>query len=172
MKGKLIVYLGGIRSGKSRLAEARFAHELKKLRVKPVYLATLDTKLIRKDSQMQARLLEHRNRRPASWETIEIGPHLATHAAHPAILLDGLGLWVALRNDDKPELVLAEAKAFAEGAKRKLAILVLDEVGQGGISASASARHFVDLNGRVNQVIAAAAQEVWRVDAGIAVQIR
>ena len=64
MKGKLLVYLGGIRSGKSRLAEARFSKELKGRRLKGVYLATLDSRLIKGDAPMQARIREHRRRRP------------------------------------------------------------------------------------------------------------
>jgi adenosylcobinamide kinase / adenosylcobinamide-phosphate guanylyltransferase len=172
MKGRMIIFLGGIRSGKSRLAEERYARELKKHKLKGVYLATVDSRRIRGDHQMQQRILEHKKRRPASWETLEIGRDLAAHGGHPAMLLDGLSLWVALRLADPPEAVVQEATDFALQASTALAVLVLDEVGQGGVSASRDARRFVDLNGRINQEICAAAHEVWRVDAGIAVQIR
>lgn len=170
--GKLIAYLGGIRSGKSGLAEARFALELKKSRAKPVYLATLDSRLARQDREMQKRLLEHRSRRPSAWQTIEIGRELSSQSGHPALLLDGLGLWVALRYEDAAEAVCGEAAAFAAEARKRLAVVVLDEAGQGGVSASAAARRFCDLNGRVNQAVCAAAHEVWRVDAGIAQRIK
>jgi adenosylcobinamide kinase/adenosylcobinamide-phosphate guanylyltransferase len=169
---KLIVYIGGIRSGKSRLAEERFSKELMGKKLKPAYLATLDSSLIRRDSEMQKRLLEHRARRPSHWETIEIGRDLAANGGHKAMLLDGMGLWVALRHQDGAGLVLAEARAFAAAASRALAVVVLDEAGQGGVSASASARRFADLNGQVNQVLCSAASEVWRVDAGLAARIK
>jgi adenosylcobinamide kinase/adenosylcobinamide-phosphate guanylyltransferase len=172
VKGKLIVYLGGIRSGKSRLAEARFAKELKGRNAKPVYLATVDSRLIKSDRSMQARISEHQGRRPAAWRTVEIGRELAAHAGHGAMLLDGLGLWVALRHEEEPEMLLAETDAFLVSAKKSLAVMVLDECGQGGVSASPSARRFADLNGRVNQRVCAAAGEVWRVDAGLAQRIK
>ena len=170
--GRLIAYLGGIRSGKSRLAEQRFALELKKRPSQGSYLATLDSGLAAPDPEMRARLEAHRARRPAAWATIEIGRELLKNAHHPAMLLDGLGMWVALRLDDKPDAVVAEAGAFCALARKALCVAVLDEVGQGGVSASASARKFADLNGRVNQAVAAAAHEVWRVDAGLAQRIK
>jgi adenosylcobinamide kinase/adenosylcobinamide-phosphate guanylyltransferase len=172
VRGRLIAYLGGIRCGKSRLAEERFSKEIKGKPLKPVYLATLDSEKIRGDKGIQARLREHRQRRPAYWDTIEIGRDLAGNAGHKAMLLDGLGMWVSLRLTDSPDMVLGEAGAFAVSASKALAVLVLDEAGQGGIAASPQARRFADLNGRVNQLICAAAHEVWRVDAGIAIRLR
>jgi adenosylcobinamide kinase/adenosylcobinamide-phosphate guanylyltransferase len=170
--GKLIVYLGGIRSGKSALAELRFKKELKGIKARPVYLATLDSRLAKNDPGMHERIREHRRRRPDSWETIEVGKDLSAASVHRAMLLDGLGLWVALRHQDPPESVTADARAFVLAARTRLAVLVLDEAGQGGVSASASARRFADLNGRVNQLCCSAAHEVWRVDAGIATRIQ
>jgi adenosylcobinamide kinase/adenosylcobinamide-phosphate guanylyltransferase len=170
--GRLIAYLGGIRSGKSRLAEARFTLELKKRKAKGTYLATLDSRLAAPDPEMRARLEAHRARRPAAWTTLEVGRGLLKNANHPAMLLDGLGMWAALRLEDNADSVVAEADAFCALAKKALCVAVLDEVGQGGVSASASARKFADLNGRLNQAVAAAAHEVWRVDAGLAFRIK
>ena len=172
MKGKLIAYLGGIRSGKSRLAEERFSGEILKRKVTPVYLATMDSTLLRADKAMQGRIQEHRQRRPPHWATIEIGRDLAGNVGHGAMLLDGLGMWVALRQSENSALVLAEAQAFLASATNALTVVVLDEAGLGGVVANASARRFMDLNGRVNQLFCASAQEVWRVDAGLPTRIK
>lgn len=172
MKGKIIVFIGGIRSGKSRLAEARFSREIKGRKISPVYLATLDSRLARGDQPLLKRIADHQSGRPAFWQTIEIGKNLAAQAKHQAMILDGLGLWVALRHKDKTDTVLTELSTFLASAKNSLAVLVLDEVGLGGVSASASARRFADLNGRVNQAVCAAAHEVWRVDAGLGTRIK
>jgi adenosylcobinamide kinase/adenosylcobinamide-phosphate guanylyltransferase len=168
----MIAYLGGIRSGKSRLAEERFGRDVARRGLPAAYLATLDSSLLRGDPEMRRRLEEHRGRRPAHWATVEIGRDLAGNAGHKAMLLDGLGMWVSLRMDDRPEMVLAEAQAFVASASHALTVLVLDEAGLGGVSANAATRRFADLNGRVNQLVCAGAHEVWRVDAGIASRIK
>jgi adenosyl cobinamide kinase/adenosyl cobinamide phosphate guanylyltransferase len=171
--GKLIAYLGGMNSGKSALAEERFAAELKRKKgLRPAYLATYLSSKGKGDRAMQERIRRHRARRPASWETVEIGTDLAGQAGRPAMLLDGLGMWVALCLEQPETALLAQAERFARGAKKGLAVLVLDEAGQGGVSMNAAARRFAQLNGRVNQLICAGAGEVWRVDAGIASRIK
>jgi adenosylcobinamide kinase/adenosylcobinamide-phosphate guanylyltransferase len=167
-----MVFIGGIRSGKSQLAERRFKRALKGRPARPVYLATVDSRLARRDAAMQQRVKEHQLRRPAAWRCIEVGRDLAAQGRHKAMLLDGLGLWVSLRLKDEPGLVIAEADAFLKSAQGSLAVVVLDESGLGGVGASAAARRFADLNGRINQRFCAAAHKVWRVDAGIATRIK
>lgn len=51
-------------------------------------------------------------------------------------------------------------------------VLVTNEVGMGIVPESRLARHFRDIAGRVNQRLAAAADEVWLVVSGIGVKIK
>jgi adenosylcobinamide kinase/adenosylcobinamide-phosphate guanylyltransferase len=176
----MIVYLGGIRSGKSAAAQARFQAELKKRRLKaPAYFATLLAPKGSKDASLNKRVAAHREARPAAWVTVEVGAQLEKAAQMSvrkgldAWLLDGAGAWAALRLEQSEATVLAEWQAFlALAAKLPLAVLVLDEVGQGGVAAHPVARHFADLNGRVNQLACAAADEVYSVQAGLAQRLK
>jgi adenosylcobinamide kinase/adenosylcobinamide-phosphate guanylyltransferase len=169
--GRLIVYLGGVRSGKSELAEARFLKELKKRRFKPYYLATVGKDLLRKDASLKARVAVHQARRPPDWETQNVGESLAACALLPAFLLDGFGLWLA-RHYRKPwEALKEDIDAFLVGPFQ-LGIVVLDEVGLGGVSGHPAGRLFADRNGMANRLLCGAAQEVWRVDAGLASRLK
>ena len=174
---RLIAYIGGIRSGKSRLAEQRFIKEVEKKGLAAAYLATLDSSLIRGDKDMRQRLSGHQARRPKSWLTLEVRSNLegalkkALAVGSSAVFLDGLGMWVSLMLTSKkvPEASAAFAKSLK---KQAFSVVVLDEAGQGGVQLNRLARRFSDLNGLVNQAVCSVADEVWRVDAGIAVRIK
>lgn len=174
MTGKLLVFIGGIRSGKSGLAECCFAKALKGKKWKAAYLATLDSRLSKNDASLKARIASHQARRPKSWLTIECGSSLMPAPGCQAQLLDGLGLWLALKLDTDFESVRIELEVFLRMLKTqsKLAVIVLDEVGQGGISVNRAQRRFADLNGLANQLVCAAADQVWRVDAGLETRIK
>ena len=78
-----------------------------------------------------------------------------------------------MRLDQHQDSVLAEWEAFLGLAgQAPLAILVLDEVGLGGVAAHPVARAFADLNGRLNQAAAAAADEVYSVQAGLLTRLK
>jgi adenosylcobinamide kinase/adenosylcobinamide-phosphate guanylyltransferase len=174
-KAPLIVFLGGLRSGKSRAAQERFAAELKARRLKaPAYLATLVASRGAKDASLARRVAAHQAARPVAWATVEVGTALGASAEGclrkglDAWLLDGAGAWVALRLEQTEASVLAEWLAFLGLARQaRLAVLVLDEVGQGGVAAHPAQRHFADLNGRLNQAACAEADEVYAVQAGL-----
>lgn len=179
-KNQLIVFIGGIRSGKSRTAQEVFAKELKSRHLRhPAYLATLLAPKKGQDAALSARVAAHRAARPTDWATVEVGVELRATALEcgrrglDAWLLDGAGAWAALRLDQSEESVLAEWDAFLGLARQvPLAVLVLDEVGLGGVPAHPAARAFADLNGRLNQAAAAAADEVYSVQAGLMRSLR
>jgi adenosyl cobinamide kinase/adenosyl cobinamide phosphate guanylyltransferase len=173
-----LVYLGGIRSGKSRLAQARFAEEISRRGLKsPVYLGTLLLDAADEDRELVERLSAHREARPGDWKTLDVGKDLLAagesclKGKHDAWLLDGLGAWAALQLD-APQAALAQWGAFLTLARQvPLCVLVLDEVGQGGVPAHLAARAFVDLNGSLNQAACAEAEELWWVLAGKALRV-
>ena len=157
--------LGGARSGKSRHAEALVERAGGRL----VYLATAEPR----DEEMRARIREHQRRRGDRWQTIEepldLFAVLAGHAAPDcAILVDCLTLWLnnlmeAERNVEEETKRLVAALPGLGGA----IVFVSNEVGMGIVPENALARSFRDRAGRLNQQVAAAADRVVLVAAGL-----
>ena len=167
--------LGGARSGKSAFAETLVAPAPTARPSggsEPVaYLATgwADPG----DHDMAARIERHRRRRGDGWETIEVGAALAAAlvalpAGQPA-LVDALGTWVAAHADLDPDVgpVLA-----ALAARAGLTVVVSDEVGLGVHPETVVGRRFRDVLGEVNQAVAAAADAVTLVVAGLPVVVK
>ncbi|MGZ3322348.1 MAG: bifunctional adenosylcobinamide kinase/adenosylcobinamide-phosphate guanylyltransferase [Xanthobacteraceae bacterium] len=155
--------LGGARSGKSRYAESLVTA----LPPPWLYVATAEAG----DSEMVARVAAHQARRGPSWTTIEtprnVAETLGTHADTPT-LVDCLTLWlsnVMLADAD----VDAEIEQLDEALARAAApiVLVANEVGFGIVPDSALGRRFRDLQGLLNQRIAARADRVVLVVAGL-----
>ncbi len=160
-----ILILGGARSGKSRHAESLVEQAGGRL----VYLATAEAR----DEEMRARIREHQRRRGDRWQTIEepldLVAALTKHAAPEcAILVDCLTLWLsnlmgAGRNVDGEVANLVAALPNLDGA----ILFVSNEVGMGIVPENALARSFRDQAGRLNQQVAAAADRVVFVAAGL-----
>ena len=165
----LTLVLGGVRSGKSNFAES-----LAMRTPRPVYIATAEVF----DEELRERVERHRARRAACWTTVEqpleIAAAVREHAgADSALLVDSLGVWVgnllhAKRRLDVETPDLLESLAAANGP----VIIVSDEVGLGGISDNALARQFADELGILNQAVAALAQSVYLVVAGLPIVIK
>jgi adenosylcobinamide kinase/adenosylcobinamide-phosphate guanylyltransferase len=165
---RVTLVLGGARSGKSRYAETLIAGAARRA----TYVATATVE----DSEMAERIRHHRERRDAgtlAWETVEAPRDLAgvlEELARPdrPVLVDCLTLWLS-------NALLAEADLAAEtaGLLRALAgvagpvVLVANEVGFGIVPDNALARRFRDAAGRLNQDIAALADRVVLVAAGL-----
>ncbi len=166
---RLTLVLGGARSGKSRFAEATIERAGAGL-----YLATSTAG----DDEMAARIKLHRERRGPRWTTIEEPLDLAriviteSRADRP-ILVDCLTLWLS-------NVMLAERDAEAE-IERLLAalaraggplVLVANEVGLGIVPENALARAFRDHAGRLNQRVAALADRVVFLAAGLPMTLK
>lgn len=157
--------LGGARSGKSRFAE-RLALESG---FEPVYLATAEPL----DEEMAVRIAEHRARRGTGWRTVEepldlVGALARECGPERAVLVDCLTLWLT-------NLMIGQRDVAAEGARlidalgglRGALVLVSNEVGQGVVPENAMARAFVDHAGRLHQSLAARADAVVVLVAGL-----
>ncbi len=163
MSARLTLVLGGARSGKSRYAESLITA----LPPPWIYVATGQGL----DAEMAARIGAHRARRGAGWTTVEtpreLAGALAAHAQAP-VLVDCLTLWLS-------NLMMAEAPIEAEFDRLAQAlhkatapiVLVANEVGSGIVPDNALARRFRDLQGGLNQRIAARADHVVLVVAGL-----
>ena len=173
--GRLVLVLGGARSGKSAFAE-RLARATGGDAVLYVATATIT------DDEMAARVARHRADRSAAWETVEL-PLRAGDALRerddlpPVILLDCLTLLLstpALTNPDLSEAAIeAHATAEVDGLLRLrdgypgTLIVVSNEVGMGLHPNSALGRIYRDALGRANQRLAAAADAAYLLVAGI-----
>jgi adenosylcobinamide kinase/adenosylcobinamide-phosphate guanylyltransferase len=159
----IVLVLGGARSGKSEIAEslaARFARP----EASVVYVATASSV---GDPEFEARIAEHRLRRPASWTTVEVGPggDLARElrAARGVVLVDSLGAWVAGLAG-----FAVEARDLCVALEQRTGdtVVVSDEVGLGVHPSSEVGRLFRDALGSVNRAVAGVADEVFLAVAG------
>jgi adenosylcobinamide kinase / adenosylcobinamide-phosphate guanylyltransferase len=176
MSERLILVLGGTRSGKSRYG-LQWAREM--AGDGPVhYLATAH----RGDPELEERISGHQRARPPDWPTVEVGADLAgaigSVPAEATILVDGLTLWVSTLTGDDDFLVDAlldgpvasslEAIAAHAGA----VVVVSDEIGLGMVPMDPLARRFRDLLGLVHQRYAATADEVYLMVAGLPMRLK
>ncbi|GAA2529119.1 bifunctional adenosylcobinamide kinase/adenosylcobinamide-phosphate guanylyltransferase [Pilimelia columellifera] len=172
---RTVLILGGIRSGKSAIAEA-LVSDAADLR----YVATATTADAADDPEWRTRIAEHQRRRPESWLTEEVGADPATltsviASAGPGqtLLVDDLGGWVSsLLMADDTAAGAAEALAGALTTTAGRVVLVSPEVGLTLVATTAVGRRFTDLLGQVNQATAGVCDKVALVVAGQPLWIR
>lgn len=179
MSTQLILVAGGCRSGKSG-----FARKLAEAEEGERYFVATAPVL---DPEMEDRVRRHREEREAGgWKTVEeqiaVADVIASLPPRATILIDCLTLWVNNvmfqaeafgRLPAEDDLAAAaDALVFAARAREGLTIAVANEVGMGIVPDNALARRFRDLAGRVNQVVAASADQVHFMVCGISTRIR
>ncbi len=159
--------LGGVRSGKSRLAE-RLARESGR---EVVYIATATAD----DAEMQARIQAHREHRPANWRIVEeplaLAATLKTQAdAERLVLIDCLTLWLTnLLMTEDDTVVVREREALLQalpGLPGEL-LLVSNETGLGVVPLGALSRRFCDEAGGLHQRLAGMCDRVVLTVAGL-----
>ena len=172
---KINLIIGGARSGKSRLAEQR----ARASGAERVYLATATAG----DTEMAERIVRHQNDRAQhGWKTIEEPLDLASVLEantdnNQCVLVDCLTLWLSncLHADNWSQQkahfmqFLAE---FSQGASDAQIILVTNETGLGVVPMGELSRRFVDESGFLHQEIAAVADQVTLVVAGLPTELK
>ncbi len=165
---QLTFVLGGARSGKSRYAENLIAA----LPPPWIYVATAEAG----DAEMAERIAIHRLRRGKDWQTVE-APHdlsaaLAISGEAPMVV-DCLTLWLSNRllAGADLEVEIARLEAALSGRPGPL-VLVSNEVGFGIVPDNELARRFRDLQGRLNQRMAARADRVILMVAGLPIVVK
>lgn len=162
--------LGGIRSGKSRWAEAAIEENLPP-RESVCYLATGNT--AEDDPDWERRIAAHRHRRLPWWHTVETADVAAHFRANPAtpVLVDDLGGWLTAVLDrrgwgDESVDPDVEDLVAAIGAISADLVLVSPEVGLTVVPATVAGRRFADELGTLNQRLADCCDRVVLVVAG------
>lgn len=177
---RIVLILGGARSGKSAYAE-RLATELGE----PVLFVATATAL---DEEMRKRITAHQANRPRTWTTLEAPTALGSAIRARAdevrtILVDCFTLLVsnllvragegmergAVEREVEQELVHLLGAASEMGANL---VVVSNEVGLGLVPEYPLGRAYRDLLGHANQRLAAAATDVYFMAAGIPVVVK
>ena len=164
--------LGGARSGKSR-----FAVDSHRGHARVIFVATAQAR----DADMAAHIARHRAERPAHWRTVEepydVVPRLrGCGTAADGIIVDCLTLWVSnlMLRGDADQWVVKQVEELVALLPLGAAdvTLVSNEVGEGVHPPTADGRRFRDLLGTVNQRVAAAADRVVLMVAGIPLVVK
>ncbi|MBE9070614.1 bifunctional adenosylcobinamide kinase/adenosylcobinamide-phosphate guanylyltransferase [Leptolyngbya cf. ectocarpi LEGE 11479] len=169
---QLILITGPARSGKSEWAE-HWANQTQK---PVIYIAT--SAISPQDAEWQQRIAQHRQRRPASWQTQEVPMDLAISIQsadiNSCLLVDSLGTWLAnqLEQDDTSwQVCLNELMAVLESPPCDV-ILVAEETGWGVVPAYPLGRTFRDRLGYLVRRIGAIATQVYLITGGYALDLK
>jgi len=164
--------LGGMRSGKSKLAEQHATDS----DLEVVYIATAQAR----DAEMQRRVAEHQARRPAAWRSVEAGQNLAEMLQREAnaqrcVLVDCLTLWLTQLLCDASEAELRHEVDALLAVLPTLPghiVLVSNETNMGVVPMGEFSRRFCDEAGRLHQQVAALSDSVYLTVAGLPLKVK
>ena len=171
-RSKLILVLGGAASGKSQAAL-----DLAGQRGPRAFVATGQAL----DREMKVRIERHQATRSSDWETAEVPREIEKWFAsnginYQSVVLDCLTLWLSnMKGRRLGDLAIADATADLLLAIRRTkahVVVVSNELGLGLVPATKAVRAFRDLAGRVNQQVAAEADEVYLVVSGLPLRLK
>jgi len=161
------LFIGGIKSGKSLLAEK---YALKYAQKKPYYLAT--TEFI--DVEMSERIKAHKIQRESKFITLEEPMNLVDiiKKQDDIVLVECVSMWInnMLYREKSYDDISLEMKALLHLEQN--IVFVLNDVGSGIIPDNALARRYIDISGKISQLIAKECEEVFHVIAGIGTKIK
>ncbi len=184
----LTLITGGVRAGKSA-----FAQQLAAAGNSVLFVATAEAG----DNEMAARIAAHKAERPANWDTLEEPVHIVREIVrelglvsprYDTILLDCLTLWVSnlLLQSDRAERAVSdisggilgdisrETERLLEVCRNSPAswIVVTNEVGLGIVPENKLGRIYIDALGQVNKMVAAEADNVHLMVAGLPLAVK
>lgn len=167
---RVILITGGQRSGKSRYAQEMALS----LTENPVYMATSRVW----DEEHRRRIERHKAERGEEWTTIEEEKQLSKHnLQNRVVLIDCVTLWATnfffdLQADTEKSLGELKAEFNAFTSQDATFIFVTNEIGMGEMSQNEIQRKFADLQGWLNQFVAAKADEVYLMVSGIPMKVK
>ena len=163
------LFIGGIKSGKSKNAEL---YALKISQDKPYYLATTEFF----DEEMKTKVSLHKDQRKNNFITIEEGLDLVsilqTLTTNKTILVECVSMWInnMLHHKRSEEEMILQINTICSLDLNL--IFVLNDVGCAVVSENKLVRDFVDISGRISQLLASKCDEVFHITAGIRVKIK
>jgi adenosylcobinamide kinase/adenosylcobinamide-phosphate guanylyltransferase len=171
-RSRLILVLGGAASGKSQVAL-----DLAGQRGPRAFVATGQAL----DREMRVRIERHQATRPSDWETAEVPTEIekwfmGNGNNYQSVVLDCLTLWLSnLKGRNLRDSAICDAvedllKAVRSAKSR--VVIVSNELGMGLVPATKPVRAFRDLAGRINQQVAAEADEVYLVVSGLPLRLK
>jgi adenosylcobinamide kinase / adenosylcobinamide-phosphate guanylyltransferase len=172
VESKLVFVLGGARSGKSSFALQQAMPQSPR-----AFLATAEPF----DSEMAHRIQKHKRSRGRGWVTVEIPTQLAEWfiadgGNYSSVVVDCLTLWLNNLSRNKvlarhiPSHVRKLLKAIRTCSNQ--VVMVSNELGLGLVPGDSASREFRDLAGRMNQLIAAEADEVYFLVSGLPLRLK
>lgn len=168
--GKIVFILGGVKSGKTLHAISRAIRHGGSI----TYLATA----IAGDKEMKAKIEEHKKLRPKNWGTIEEPLDLLGRVKkinQKAIIIDCINFWLSnlLASGISKKAILEKTSALCSLLREKKmhSFVISNEVGLSLVPPNRAGRQFQDLLGKINQLIAERANEVYLMVAGIPVKV-
>lgn len=164
-----VLYFGGQKSGKSKLAEKKAIQLASKTTKKPFYIATYDDSYF--DVEMKKRVNTHKKQRQNNFTTIEETTNLPKVIKEDeTYLVDCLSMWILNNtNHDDKELIKQIKKLKKLNTN---IVFVLNDVNSGVIPMDKLSRKFVDTTGVIGQKIAKICDVVYEVKLGIARKIK
>ncbi|MCK5854088.1 MAG: bifunctional adenosylcobinamide kinase/adenosylcobinamide-phosphate guanylyltransferase [Sulfurovaceae bacterium] len=162
-----ILYFGGQKSGKSRLAEQKTL-SLSSTQ-KPYYLATYDNSYA--DIEMQERIEKHKLQRGEDFICIEEPLDLTRCIKEKeSYLVDCISMWLLNNLNTDEAFLLSQLKALSKIDAN--IVFVLNDVNSGVIPMDKESRKFVDMTGVIGQYLAKICDEVYEVKLGIGVRLK
>jgi len=164
--------LGGVRSGKSRLAE----QHAQESGLAVVYVATAEVR----DEEMRARVLHHQARRPADWQLVCAGQNLAEvlqreAASGRCLLVDCLTLWLTQllcdAEDVRLQFEVAQLLRVLPDLPGEI-ILVSNETNMGIVPMGELSRRYCDETGRLHQQLGKICERVILTVAGLPLVVK
>ena len=161
------LFIGGIKSGKSKNAES---YTLKHATSKPIYLATNEFF----DDEMYIRVQTHKTQRAESFTTREEALKLNNIIKQEdnMVLVECVSMWInnMLYHGFKEEDMIKQIEEISQMDAQT--IWVVNDVSCSVVSENKLVREFVDINGRITQLLASKCEEVYTTVAGIGVKIK
>lgn len=161
------LFIGGIKSGKSFNAEKFILTDTNE---KPIYLATTEFF----DDEMREKVLHHQKERGDNFITLEepLALYEVLTSKNRPVLVECISMWInnMLYHKKSYEQMHVEIKNLLR-LKQDI-VFVLNDVGTSVVSENRLVREFVNINGKISQLIAGECDNVYHVVAGISSKIK
>jgi adenosylcobinamide kinase/adenosylcobinamide-phosphate guanylyltransferase len=156
-----VLYFGGQKSGKSKLAEQK---AIKLSKTKPYYIATYDNNY--GDDEMIQRVQKHQIQREDKFITIEQMQDLTkVIKENETYLIDCISMWI-FNNINQSEDILLEQLSTLSKLNTNI-VFVLNDIGSSIVPLEKQTRKFVDLTGTIGQKLTSFCNEVYEVKFGL-----